>query len=176
MLRSLAAFALVAASLPAWELALAPHGEPGPSLVVEGSLFALPDSTPIRDAQIRVYQQDASGQYSRNGKPSPRLDGTLRTNVLGQFRIQTVLPGTAEGFSHIHLEIRGDGIARQAQTLGLCRRVGAGSDTAFAKLPWMLTLPATEANTKWAYADPASPAGYRVRTAIYVRRSSRPTN
>ncbi|HEY6195881.1 MAG TPA: hypothetical protein VI504_12635 [Candidatus Eisenbacteria bacterium] len=175
MLRSLAAVALVAAvSMPPWEITLAPPGEPGPPLVIEGTLLALPDSTPVRDAEIRAYQQDVSGHYLRNGEPRPHLDGTLRTNVLGQFRIHTVLPGAAEGFSHVHFEIRGAGIAKQMQTVGFCRRVGAGSDSAFAKLPWMLTLPVTPATrvpaeTRWAYADPASPAGYRVRTTLYVR-------
>src|ERR1043165_10222226 len=105
MLRSLAAVALVAAvSMPPWEITLAPPGEPGPPLVIEGTLLALPDSTPVRDAEIRAYQQDVSGHYLRNGEPRPPLHRTLRTNGLGQFRINTLLPGAAGGVSHVHLD------------------------------------------------------------------------
>jgi len=75
------------------------------------------------------------------------LDGIVRSNVLGRFRVKTILPGTAEGNPHMHLEIAGPGNEYRAITLGLCRSAGAGTDSVFERLPWMLQLP----DSGWAY-------------------------
>jgi len=131
----------------AWDLELAPAGEPGTPFVLEGRVMDSKGSRPVRDALVHVYHADDAGQYSRSGASGPRLSGTLRTNVLGGFRIRTVLPGSGEGSPHMHFEIAGPGADYRALTFSLCRAEGAGSDTTFARLPQMPSLPSEGA---WA--------------------------
>jgi len=137
---------------PTWDLALTSPGEPGAPFVIEGRLMG-GDSQPLRDVLVHVYHADHAGQYSTAGESGPRLSGLLRTNVLGRFRVRTVLPGMAEGIPHIHFEIAGPGSDYRALTLTLCRREGAGSDSTFARLPQMLTLP-TDGNWVYVHRDP----------------------
>jgi hypothetical protein len=135
--------------LPSWELALAPPGEPGEPFVLEGRVLGGDGSRPIRDALVYAYHADDAGRYSIRGEDDARLGGMLRTNVLGGYRLRTVLPGMAEGNPHVHFIVQGPGNDYRMLTVNLCRRSGAGSDSAFARLPWMLTLP----SGNWAYVQ-----------------------
>jgi len=131
------------------EIALATPGEPGEPFVLEGRLVSLPDSLPLRDAVVYLYHADAHGKYSEKGAAAPRLAGTVRTNVVGGFRVRTVFPGLYDGTPHLHYEVRGPRAWRKG-TISLCRRHGAGSDSAFARVPWMVTVPSPDG---WAYVE-----------------------
>jgi hypothetical protein len=164
---SAAAIALIAAAAsgasapsgaPSWEVSLAPPGEPGVPFVIEGRVLGAGDR-PLRDVVVYAYHADAAGDYFRRGEKKPKLSGMLRTNVLGQFRIRTVLPGLAEGIPHIHFELAAPGADYRAVTVSLARKVGAGSDTSFSHLPQMLSLDRSSGH--WAYARPDTARGYR---------------
>lgn len=128
----------VAVKAAAWDISLVPDHEPGRPFVIEGRVIGLPDSLPIRDAVLYAYQTDARGHYSMDGVGQPRLSGTLHTNVGGGFRIRTILPGKYEGSPHLHYRLSGPGIKTQSATLSLFRDRGAGYDTTYAQLPWLL--------------------------------------
>lgn len=83
----------------------------------------------------------------------------LRTNVVGGYRIRTVLPGVAEGIPHVHFQLAGPGADYRSVTLTLCRIMGAGSDTSFAHLPQMLSIQSQTGY--WAYVRPDTAGGYR---------------
>ena len=78
-------------------LTLAPPSEPGTPLVIDGTLLG-PDGDPLPDTEVRVYQTDAEGYYARGedgkdlGWRHARLDGTLRTDDRGRFRVRTIRP------------------------------------------------------------------------------------
>jgi hypothetical protein len=152
---------------PRWEIALADSAEPGRPFVLEGRVLALPDSQPLRDVTVRIWHADARGSY---GRPAAslyaHLDGYVRTNVAGGFRVRTVLPGPAEGFPHVHYAISGAGIETKAGTLNLARSHGAGSDTSYAKLPYMLDPTASQ---EWVFVEPDD-AGFHASCRLYVKR------
>jgi len=150
-----------------WDIALTQPGEPGRPFVIEGTLLGLPDSLPIHGATITLYHADARGNYGPHGDARPRLAGTLTTNVAGGFRVRTVLPGSYDGTPHVHYRVKGAGFDHRG-TLSLARRNGAGSDSAFAQLPWMLKLP----GESWAYADPAA-EGFHTTWTLVVERTGR---
>jgi len=107
-----------------WDIELAPKGEPGERLVVSGVVYR-PDRTPAVSVKVRVYHADRHGQYARSGEErrGPRLAGTLRTDERGQYRFHTVMPGSEGGARpHIHYEVWGKGIERQAILLQLDER------------------------------------------------------
>jgi len=176
----LAVFALIhltgaapVAAAPTWEIALADSTEPGRPFVIEGRVYSLPDSQPLRDVTVHFWHADAQGVY---GQPTSdgftrsarfaRLDGSVRTNVAGGFRVHTVLPGPAEGFAHVHYAISGTGISPTAGTLNLARSHGAGSDTAYSKVAYMLDPTASQ---EWAFVEPDD-AGFHATCRLYVRR------
>lgn len=158
-----------AAKSPSWDLSLAAPREPGKPFVLSGRLLGLRDSLPIRNATLRVYHADAKGEYSAQGEKEARLAGTLRTNISGGFRVRTILPGPAEGTPHIHFVISGPGLERQMVTVSLARRHGAGSDAAYGRLPWMVTLPAGGA---WTYVEPDARDGYQSSCDLFVTRAA----
>jgi len=153
-----------------WDLALAPPGEPGRPFVLEGHVVADSGAHALRDVRIHVYHADARGDYVRPGERGNHLDGFLRTNVLGAYRIRTVLPGNAEGVPHIHLELETRRHAYYAITLSLCRKQGAGSDTAYAQLPWMMT--GTDVGA-WGVVLPAGDGGYHCRWDLSLAQAAR---
>jgi protocatechuate 3,4-dioxygenase beta subunit len=138
---------------PSWDLALAAKDEPGSRFVLEGRVLDAAGH-PMHDVLIHVYHADDQGKYHAS-----RLSGMLRTNVLGGYRIRTVLPGIAEGIPHLHVELAGPNAQYRFGTLTLCRDAGAGSDTSFAHLPQMLSL--KEQTGFWAYVRPDTARGYR---------------
>lgn len=82
----------------------------GPSLVVQG---AVRDTRcrPMQDAVMEIWQADANGEYDLEGY---RFRGTLRTDALGAYRIETVRPGHYRNGStfrpsHIHVKVHANG-------------------------------------------------------------------
>ncbi len=152
-----------------WDVALTSPGEPGHPLVIEGRLLGLPDSLPLRGATLRVYHADANGRYGAGGGRPARLTAVLHTNVAGGFRVRTIVPGLAEGVPHVHFVLSAPGIETRTGQLFLCRSHGAGSDSTFAHLPWMVRLPNRE---NYAYVErDASGDGYHCAWTWAVRRT-----
>jgi hypothetical protein len=122
------------------EAVLAAPDEPGAPLVIEGRVLGAL-GRPVRNARVWVYHADTHGKYVRYDRTPRQLGGMLRTDVLGGYRIRTILPGPAEGVPHVHMLIEQSPTDYRMGTVNLCRRFGAGSDTEFARLPQMLELP-----------------------------------
>ena len=129
-----------------WEAVLAPAGEPGVQFILEGRVLDA-RGAPLRNAVVFAYHADDAGNYTHPGEQDAHLRGLVRTNVLGAFRFVSVLPGTAEGIPHVHFEYETSPLDHRAETITLARREGAGSDTTFARLPYMLDLP----SPLWTY-------------------------
>ena len=86
---------------------IAPVGEPGEPLVLEGT---------VRDARFRAvpgiivyaYQTDAQGIYPKGSTRHGRLRGWARTDAAGHYRFETIRPAAYPGNSvpqHIHMHV-----------------------------------------------------------------------
>lgn len=95
---------------------IAPAGEPGDRLIVEGRVLAS-GGMPVAGAELVLYHTDNTGCYSlgckdeRNpGARNARLTGTLTTDAQGRYQIRTIKPGQYPGTggppAHIHYELR----------------------------------------------------------------------
>lgn len=59
--------------------------------------------TPVVDAKVDFWQADASGSYDNSGYT---LRGYVKTDVAGQYRMDTIVPGPYPGRTpHIHVKI-----------------------------------------------------------------------
>ena len=99
-------------------LDLAPPSEPGEPLVIEGTLYETDGETPISGLLIHVYHTDAEGYYSPNNTraDNPRIQGDLRTDAKGHYRIVTIRPGAypdARVPAHVHYVVDPDGPREQ---------------------------------------------------------------
>lgn len=93
------------------EARLAPPGEPGSRLRVEGLVLAPDGTTPAAGVVVYAYQTDATGVYAPPGRP-PRLRGWMRTDSDGRFAYDTVRPGSYPGGrnpAHVHHQLWGAG-------------------------------------------------------------------
>lgn len=87
---------------------LVPTGEPGEPLIVEGRI--LTPGGPAAGARLYVYQTDARGYYSADGRDerNPRLQARLTTDEKGGYRFRTIRPGPYPQSgppAHIHFEV-----------------------------------------------------------------------
>lgn len=93
---------------------LAPAGEPGDRLIVEGRVLA--GGAPVAGADLVLYHTDNTGCYSRDcqdernpGARNARLAGRLKTDGQGRYEIRTIKPAQYRGTSgppaHIHYEL-----------------------------------------------------------------------
>jgi len=95
--------------------AVAPAGEPGQRLSVQGTVYAADGRTPVARASVYVYQTDARGYYRPDdamGNRDPRLKALLRTDAAGRYSFTTIRPGSYPGRrvpQHIHYEVAADG-------------------------------------------------------------------
>ena len=134
------------AAVPAWTLRIL--SPPASSkYVIEGRVIGT-DGKPRRDLRVHAHHADAAGNYSKVPDGPFLRAGDLRTSVLGQYRVETELPGMAEGNPHVHFLVEDPGVSFYAFSVNLARRAGAGSDPVFGRLPWMLVLPSSD---YWAY-------------------------
>jgi len=139
---------------PSWEADIAKPGEPGRPFVLEGRVLGgLDGKQPLRDVTVYVYHAADDGNYYSPGNKDPRIRGTLHTNIMGEYRVRSVLPGMAEGVPHIHIELTAPGTPSRGITLTLARSSGPGSDTTYKRLPYMIKLP--EWNWAYVYRDSA---------------------
>jgi protocatechuate 3,4-dioxygenase beta subunit len=86
-----------------------PSGEPGVALTVEGRVL-LKGGAPAAGVDLYVYQTDARGYYSPDGRDerNPRLKGYLRTDDQGRYQLRTIRPGPYPNSgppAHIHYEV-----------------------------------------------------------------------
>lgn len=97
------------------EARLAPPGEPGTPLHVEGLLFAPDGTTPAAGVVVYAYQTDATGVYAPPGRP-PRLRAFMKTGPDGRFAYDTIRPGSYPGTrnpAHVHHQLWGAGYPPQ---------------------------------------------------------------
>jgi hypothetical protein len=147
-----------AAHTPSWEADIAKPGEPGRPLVIEGRVLGgLDGRQPMRDVVMVLYHAADDGTDHAPGSTEPRMRGTLRTNVMGEYRVRTVLPGVADGGPHLHVQLTAPGTPARGVTLSLARSSAPGSDTTFKRLPWLAELP----DWSWAYVHPDSAGTFR---------------
>jgi protocatechuate 3,4-dioxygenase beta subunit len=90
-------------------IVIPPAGEPGAALTVEGRVLTA-GGAPARGVDVYVYQTDARGYYSPDGRDerNPRLRGWLRTDEDGRYQVRTIRPGPYPNSgppAHIHYEV-----------------------------------------------------------------------
>ena len=97
----------VAPSDAPWWARMAPAGEPGEPLVVEGTIRG-DGGKPFAGVSVFAYQTGADGIYGPKGSSDPRLRVHLRTDRQGRYRFDTVRPGSYPGTriaAHIHFHV-----------------------------------------------------------------------
>jgi protocatechuate 3,4-dioxygenase beta subunit len=96
------------------EARIAPEGEPGEPLVIDG-VVRRADGAPASGVVVYAYQTDASGIYPRSTEPvgaagrrHGRLRGWAKSDAEGRFRFLTVRPAGYPGTTipqHVHLHV-----------------------------------------------------------------------
>lgn len=86
-----------------------PAGESGTTLGVTGRILTK-DGKPVPNARLYVYQTDARGYYSPEGRDerNPRLKAYLQTDDQGRYMLRTIKPGPYPSSgppAHIHYEV-----------------------------------------------------------------------
>lgn len=97
---------------------IAPEGEPGTPLVINGRVFRADGRTPAEGLIVFAYHTDRTGVYDvrSNGAHSWRLKGWAITGADGRFEFRTIRPGAYPGRTepqHVHLTIEGPNLPRQ---------------------------------------------------------------
>jgi protocatechuate 3,4-dioxygenase beta subunit len=78
-------------------------GIPGEKLVLSGTVMDA-NGQPIPHAWLDFWQADGKGNYDNEGY---RLRGHQYANASGQYKVETVLPGSYPGRTpHIHVKVR----------------------------------------------------------------------
>ncbi len=94
---------------------IAPPGEPGAPLRIDGRVLTENGQAAVRDAIVFAWQTDAEGVYDRPGRGphSWRLRGWAKTDARGNFRFDTIRPAAYPGGrepAHVHFTVeRSDG-------------------------------------------------------------------
>lgn len=79
---------------------LASPSEPGKPLIITGRILAADGCSPLADAIVDAWHANAQGEYynvadQRRDPPDEyRLRGRVRANQDGEYRFETILPGT----------------------------------------------------------------------------------
>lgn len=111
---------------------IAEDAEPGQRLVLAGRVLNADGRTPAAGITVYAYQADATGRYSARRGPddnqTPRLCGVLRTDSAGNFRIDSIRPGSygGGGSAHIHFEVWNDRLPHRHFTLTFEERPAGG--------------------------------------------------
>lgn len=101
------------------ESRIAPEGQPGEPLVVEGRVFRSDGKTPASGVIVYAYHTDATGHYpparSRDGRSvrHGQLRGWARTGADGRYVFRTIRPAPYPGRTmpaHVHIQIREPGL------------------------------------------------------------------
>ncbi len=99
-----------------WQTTIAGLGEPGERLVLSGRVFKPDGRTPAPNVIVYAYQTNAAGIYppandapSAYGRRHGMLRGWTRTNAHGEYRFNTIRPGTYPSRidpAHIHMILK----------------------------------------------------------------------
>ncbi|MDZ4257790.1 MAG: hypothetical protein U0974_11215 [Gemmatimonadales bacterium] len=98
-----------------WLDTIANLTEPGDRLVLTGSVVLPDGKTPAAGVIIYAYHTNAAGLYPKRGdeqgwgRRHGYLRGWARTNAAGEYRFETIRPGTypdRAGPAHIHLTVK----------------------------------------------------------------------
>jgi protocatechuate 3,4-dioxygenase beta subunit len=92
---------------PAPTARIAPAGERGETLVIEGTVRTL-DHAPAAGIIVYAYHTDSNGVYPRGTTRHGRLRGWARTDENGNYRFDTIRPGSYPGGndpSHVHMHV-----------------------------------------------------------------------
>lgn len=87
--------------------ALAPRGERGKPLIVDGRVYRPDGRTPAAGVLVYAYQTGADGLYNKPGSRAVRIRGWMTTDQEGRFRFETIRPGAYPGArvpAHIHVQ------------------------------------------------------------------------
>jgi protocatechuate 3,4-dioxygenase, beta subunit len=110
MLALIAAFLL--SSLTS-NVRIASLSEPGERLVLNGTVYRADGRTPAANLVLLAYHTNAKGIYpKKDGDERGTLQGQLRTDPKGRYRIDTIRPGgypRSEAPAHIHLVVQPEG-------------------------------------------------------------------
>lgn len=95
-------------------LRIAALTEPGERLVLSGTVYRADGRTPAPNIVLLAYHTDAKGVYPQRNSSDERgaLQGRLRTDAKGRYRIDTIRPGGYPGRvdpAHIHLVLERPG-------------------------------------------------------------------
>ena len=106
--------ALVLASTLTSTVRIAPPTEPGERLVLTGTMFRADGRTPVANMVLIAYHTNVKGVYPDRMTSGNRgsLQGRLRTDAKGRYRIETIRPGgypDSEAPAHIHLSVQPEG-------------------------------------------------------------------
>lgn len=91
---------------------VAPKGEPGQPLEVEGRVYRPDGTTPAAGVVLYVYQTDARGLYQRLPGRPPRLRAWMKTDAEGRYRYRTIRPAPyplGSIAAHVHTQLWGGG-------------------------------------------------------------------
>lgn len=86
---------------------IAPDGEPGRPLVIEGVVRDL-QGRPAEGIIVYAHHTDASGIYPRSGTQHGRLRGWARSDSSGFYRFETIRPGAYPDGNlpeHVHMHL-----------------------------------------------------------------------
>jgi protocatechuate 3,4-dioxygenase beta subunit len=96
------------------EARIAPAGEPGEPMVLEG-VVRRPDGTPAPGVVVYAYQTNARGEYppderfaGRAARRHGMLRGWARTDSVGRYRFDTIRPAGYPGTDipqHVHMHV-----------------------------------------------------------------------
>jgi len=102
-----------------WSDTLPGFNEPGPRMMIEGTVYKADGKTPAPGVVIYMYHTDQAGIYSRKGNETGlgRTHGYIRTwirtNEKGQYRFYTLKPASypnTRAEKHIHTIIKEKGV------------------------------------------------------------------
>jgi protocatechuate 3,4-dioxygenase, beta subunit len=97
-----------------WQAQMGPLDEPGESMTIDGTVFAVDGRTPAANVVIYAYQTNAAGLYA-NGSPDTeasrrhgRIRGWIRTGADGRYRFRAIKPAPYPNDNipaHVHFTI-----------------------------------------------------------------------
>jgi protocatechuate 3,4-dioxygenase beta subunit len=95
-----------------WDLTT--PGMKGTPLDIEGRVFAADCTTPLRDAELDIWQANDEGHYDNDGtmkNVGMLLRGRVRTDGDGRYRVKSILPGRYLNGrqyrpAHVHVKLR----------------------------------------------------------------------
>lgn len=105
-----------------WSGRIAPAGEPGTPLVLDGTVVAPDGRTPLAGVVVYAYHTDAEGYYRKvgqsgeGGETEPRLRGWVKTDTTGHFQFTTIMPAPYPNRNvpaHVHIHAWGVRYPRQ---------------------------------------------------------------